>query len=143
MGWAVFCAGPRSEQLRRPGARERTPPGGGCVLSPPRPSRSASWVAAGAPSQVCRVSLLGSWSLAATLPADVNRPESQEVLVINWKPVRSLVGDAVSRAEFAPFRLWLAPSCPLPPVGDGLVPSLLALRWYSLSPLLCEWLAVP
>ena len=25
------------------------------------------------------VSLLGSWSLAATLPVDVNHPESQEV----------------------------------------------------------------
>ena len=28
---------------------------------------------------VCLVSVLGSWSLAATLPADVNHPESQEV----------------------------------------------------------------
>ena len=38
-------------------------------------------------SQVCRVVLLGSWPLAVTLPADVNHPESQEVLVSNWEPV--------------------------------------------------------
>ena len=56
-------------------------PGGGCVLSPPCPSRSASWVTAGAPSQVCRVSPLGSRPLAATLLADVNRPEFQEVFI--------------------------------------------------------------
>ena len=31
------------------------------------------------PSLVCLVSVLGSWSLAATLLADVNHPESQEV----------------------------------------------------------------
>ena len=34
-------------------------------------------------------------------------------LVINWKPVCILVGDAVSGAEFAPF-----PS-PLPPASGG------------------------
>ena len=35
-------------------------------------------------------------------------------MVSNWKPARSLVGDAISGAEFAPFWLWLAaclPSC--------------------------------
>ena len=31
-------------------------------------------------SLVCLVSVLGSWSLAMTLPADVNHSESQEVL---------------------------------------------------------------
>ena len=29
--------------------------------------------------RVCLVSVLGNWSLAVTLPADVNHPESQEV----------------------------------------------------------------
>ena len=61
--------------------------------------------------QVCRASLLGSSSLAETLPVDVNRPESQEVLVSNWKPAHSLVGDAFSGAKFAPFWLWLPPTC--------------------------------
>ena len=59
-------------------------------------------------------------------------------LVRNWKPVCSLVGDALSGAKFAPFLLWLVPACPLCPVGDGPVCSLLALLWYSLSPLFCE-----
>ena len=48
-------------------------------------------------------------------------------LVRDWKPVFSLVGDAISGAEFAPIL------SPLPPEGDGLVHS-----WYSLSPLFWE-----
>ena len=62
------------------------------------------------------VSVLGSWPLAATLPADVDHPESQEVfgsLQTDWEPVCSLVGSAVSGAKFAPF-----PS-PLPPASGG------------------------
>ena len=51
-------------------------------------------------------------------------------LVRNWKPVRSLVGDGLSGAEFAPFWLWLAPAWPLPLAGDGPVHSRLALLWY-------------
>ena len=73
-----------------------------------------------------------------TLLADANHLESQEVLVRNWKPVCSLIGDAISGAEFTPFRLWLVPAYPLPPSGDGPVLSLLALLWYLLSPLFCE-----
>ena len=96
------------------------------------PSRLDSWVALGVPiSSMPCVSLLGSWSLAATLPADVNCPESQDVLVRNWKPVCSLVGDAISGAEFAPFRLWLAPTCPLSLAGNGPVHSLLSSGVHS------------
>ena len=65
----------------------------------------------GAPSQVCHVSLLGSLSLAATLPVDVNRTGSQEDLVNNWEPAHSLVEDAISGAKIALFRLWLPPAC--------------------------------
>ena len=46
-----------------------------------------------------------------TLLVDVNRPGSQEDLVSNWEPARSLVEDAVSGAEIAPFWLWLLPAC--------------------------------
>ena len=45
----------------------------------------------------------------------------------------------LSGAEIAPFRLWLPPPASLSLVGDGSVHSQLALLWYSLSPLLCEW----
>ena len=58
---------------------------------------------------------LGSWSLAATLLADVNRPESQEDLVSNWEPANILVEDAISGAKVAPCLLALAVPC-LPPV---------------------------
>ena len=63
---------------------------------------------AGVPSQVCRVSPLKSLSLAVTLLADVNLPGSQEDLVSNWEPARSLVEDAVSGAETVPRLLTLA-----------------------------------
>ena len=61
---------------------------------------------------------------------DVNRAESQEVLVSNWKPACSLLEDAVSGAEIAPFWLWLPPPASMSPVGDGPVRSWLALLWY-------------
>ena len=46
-----------------------------------------------------------------TLLLDVNRPVSQEHLVSNWEPACSLVEDAISGAETAPFQLWLSPAC--------------------------------
>ena len=82
-----------------------------------------------APSQMCCVSPLGSWSLAATLLVDVNHPGSQEDLVSNWGPAHSLVEDAVSGAEIAPCLMALAVAC-LPLClwqGDWLACSWLAL----------------
>ena len=54
----------------------------------------------------------------ATVLADVNHPESQEVLVSNWEPACSLVEDDISGAKIAPFQLWLPPAC-LPASGRG------------------------
>ena len=56
--------------------------------------------------------------MAVTLLVDVNRPESQEVLVSNWEPAHSLVEDAVSGAQVAPFCFWLLPNC-LPASSGG------------------------
>ena len=57
----AFCALPRSEQLRQPGAwQAQSPPGAGCVLSPPPSQLLSSGCAVGALSQVCHVSPLGS-----------------------------------------------------------------------------------
>ena len=90
-------------------------------------------------SQVCCVSLLGSWSLAATVPVDVSRPESQEALVSNREPGCSLVKDAIPGSKIAPFLALAAPQAAfLSPAGDGPVRSLLALLWYLLSTLFCE-----
>ena len=90
-------------------------PGVQCAFSPPR--SQPQFPHAGG---VCLVSVLGSWSLAATFPAARCQPSQMstiqnlpESLVRNWKPVCSLVGDAISGAEFAPF-----PS-PLPPASSG------------------------
>ena len=44
----------------------------------------------------------------AMLTRTINRPGSQEDLVSNWEPARSMVGDAISGAEFAPCFLALA-----------------------------------
>ena len=41
-------------------------------------------------------------------PGDVNHPVSQEDLVSNWEPARSLVEDAISGAKIAPCLLALA-----------------------------------
>ena len=56
--------------------------------------------------------------MAVTLLVDVNRPESQEVLVSNRKPDCSSVEDAISWAEFTPFWLWLPLAC-FPASGGG------------------------
>ena len=120
---------------------EHTVPGGLCVLitSPVL----AAWFpgcAARVLSQVCCVSPLGSWSLAATLLVYVNCPESQEDLVSNWKPAPSLVEDAVSEPKIAPcFPALTVARLPLClQQGNGPVHSQLAPIWYSLSPLFCE-----
>ena len=58
----AFCALPRSEQLRWPGAwREQSPPGAGVhLITSPVPAAQFSGCTMGTPSQVCHVSLLGS-----------------------------------------------------------------------------------
>ena len=98
---------------------EHTLPRCVCLIASPVPTAWFPGCAVGAPSQVCCVSLLGSRSLAVTLLVDVNRPGSQEDLLSNWESARSLVEDALSGAEIAPFRLWLPPAC-LPASGGGM-----------------------
>ena len=61
-------------------------------------------------------------------------------LVRNWRPVCSVVGDAIFGAKFAPFpspRLLPPASC-----GAGPVRSQLALLWTCSDPLFCERPAV-
>ena len=59
-------------------------------------------------------------------------------LVRNWKPVCSLVGDALSGAEFAPFRLLLAPASPFLQQGMGGSTAGYNSSLVLLSPLFCE-----
>ena len=99
---------PRSKALSFSGTPQRRRLGWACILCPsqvqaaqvtrastvalswglhliasPVPAAQFSGCTMGTPSQVCCVSLLGSWPLAATLPVDVDHPESQEILVSN------------------------------------------------------------
>ena len=141
-GWAcVLCPSQvRADQVTSCLASALSP-GGLCILSPPL-SQPLGFpgCAARAPSQVCPVSPLGSWSLTAALLADVNCTAYQEDLVSNWEPANSLVETAISGAEIAPRLPALAvarlPLCLRQ--GEGLVHSWLALLWYLLSPLPSE-----
>ena len=72
------------------------------LIPSPVPATLFSGCTMGVPSQVCHVSLLGSWSLAATLLADVDHPESQEVLVSNKVCLQFGIG-CLSWAAIAPF----------------------------------------
>ena len=120
---------------------EHTVPGGLCVLITfPAPAAGFSGCGVRAPSQVCCVSPLGSWFLAAALLANVDCPGSQEDLVSNWEPAYSLVEDAVSGAEITPcFPVLAIAHLPLClQQEDGRVHSWLALLWYSLNPSFCE-----
>ena len=79
--------------------------------------------------------------ISATLLADVTHPGLQEDLVSNWEPDHSLVEDAISGAEVA-SRLRALAVARLPLClqwVEGPVHSQLALLWYSLNPLFCEW----
>ena len=69
----VLCL-PRPEQLRQPGAGRAHSPRVRCAFSPPRTEPQFSNA-----GRVRLVSVLRSWPLATTLPADVGHPESQEV----------------------------------------------------------------
>ena len=138
----AFCAFPRSEQLRPPGAcRAHCPRWVVHLITSLVPAGRFPGCAAGALSHGYRVPPLGSSSLTVALLVDVSRPGSQEDLLSNCEPAQSLVEDAISGAEIA-LRLptlaaaYLPPSLPL--AGDGPVRSRLALLWYSLSRWFCE-----
>ena len=129
----VFCALPRSKQLRRPGAWQAH-----C----PRWCRSISV------SQVCHESAVsgvlcvssGELISGCNPPGRCQPSRSQEDMVSNWEPAHSLVEYAISGAEITPCLLALAvthlPLCFW--WGKGPVRSQLALLWYSLNPLFCE-----
>ena len=102
LGWAcVLCfSWVRAAQVTRCLA-SAVAPRWGCVLSPPL----SLWPGFLGVQLVCRVSLLGSWSLAATLLADVDHPESQEACL-------QFGSGCLSGAATAPFCLWLPlPAC--------------------------------
>ena len=86
----AFCALPRSEQIRQPGAWwVHLPRRAVCVSHLWGPSCWVSQVRWKCTVSVVPVSPLGSWSQAVTLLADVNHPGSQEDAVSNWEPANT------------------------------------------------------
>ena len=90
----AFCALPRFEQLRQPGAwRVRCPRWAVRLSHLPGPSRLASQVRHEHHSGVPCVSS-GDLISGCDLLGDVNCPRSQEDVVSNWEPSHSLVEGA-------------------------------------------------
>ena len=130
LSWACVLCLPRPEQLRQPGAWQVHSPWVQCTLSPPQFQPQF-------PGMQVRWTLCLSWEADFWLRPSRWMSTIQNLrmsLVRGWNPICSLVGDAVSGAEFAPF-----PS-PLPPASGGgwAGPQRLVLLWYSLSPLFWE-----
>ena len=108
----AFCAFPRSEQLRRPGAwRVLCPKGTVCLNHLPGPSHSVSWVFR--KSAVSGALCVSSGELVSGCnpPGRCQRPGPREDLVRNLEPVHSLVEGAVSGAKIAPWLPALAAAC--------------------------------
>ena len=122
LSWAcVLCPSQvRAVQVTR-GLVGTHSPGVVCLITSPVPAAQFPWCTVGAPSQVCRVSLLGSWSLAATLPVDVNHPGSQGDLLTT----RSLLTVWYRMPSLGPRLPFSGSGCHLPVslslAGDGLV----------------------
>ena len=79
--------------------------------------------------------------ISGCLPlADVSHPGSQADMVSNWKSAQFGRGCHLWGQD-CPYTSGSGCCLPasLPPVGDGPVHSHLALLWYSLNPLFCEW----
>ena len=113
LGWAwVLCSSlVWAAQVTRCLVSTVAPSWGLHLIASPIPAIQFSGCTTGTPSQGCCMSLLGSWSLAATLPADVDCPESQEVSV-NKEGCLQFGRRCLSGTTIAPFQLWLPlPAC--------------------------------
>ena len=107
----VFSTLLRSEQLRWPGAWRAWSL---LLIASPIPASQFSGCTTCTPSQMCFVSLLGSWSLAATIPGmlTVQNPKK------SWlarKPACSLVEDASLGPRLSPS----GSGCPCLPISGG------------------------
>ena len=91
-------------------------PGEECILSPPWSHLLCFLGGSRCTRLQCAVYLFWELISGSTLPAEVNHPESQGVLVSDWVPACSLVEDAS-----------LGPSLPLSTVAAPLLPP--CLQW--------------
>ena len=107
-GWAcvLHLAQVQEAQVTRCLASVVTPSWRLQLIPFPIPSARFCRCTTDASSQVWQVSLLGSWSLAVTLPVHVKHSESQEVLASNEVYLQFVIG-SLPGALIAPFSLWL------------------------------------
>ena len=102
----AFCALPRSEQLRQPGAwQAHSPQVGSASYHLPGPGHSGSTVS-GVP---CVSS--GELISGCDPPGGCQLSRIQGRFGSNWESTHSLVENAISGAEFAPCLLALAVAC--------------------------------
>ena len=123
LSWAcvLYPSQVQAAQVTRCLASALTPRWGLCLITSPVPAAQFSGCTMGAPSRVCCMSLLGGLSLAATLPADVNHPESQ-VFLVSTEACLQFGKGCLSGAAIAPFRLWLPlPACLWQGMGQSAV----------------------
>ena len=137
LGWACILhpSQVRAAQVTTSLARIVAPSWRLRLIPCPVPAAQFSGCTTGMPSQVCHVSLLGSWSQAAPLVADVDCPESQEVWVSNEVCLQFGIG-CLSGAAVASFQLWLpSPAC----LWSGIYKQLLQLNSRKIKDPVKKW----
>ena len=116
----------------------QSPQVGRCILSPPWSQLLGFLGAQQNRCLRCAVCLLFRDNLWLGPSWQMSTVQDPRKTCSNWKPARSLVGDAIS----GPSLPLSGSGCHLPAslssVGDGPVCSHLTLLWYSLSPLFHE-----
>ena len=137
----AFCALPRSEELRQPGAwRAHCPRCAVGLITSLVPVARFTGCATRVPSQ-CAVCLLwgadirlqSSWQMST-----VQYPRKMWLATGSLFPVWWRMPSLGPKLPLA-FHLWLSPAClSASSGGEEPVSSLLALFWHSLNPLFCE-----
>ena len=138
----AFCALPRSEQLRWPGAWQGHSPK--CMVHLnhlPGPSHLVSWVCSG--SAVSDVPCVSSGELISHCGPPGGCQPSRIPGLLGWQLGACLQFGGGCHLWGGDCPLPSGSGCHLPAslplAGDGLVCCRLALLWYSLSCLFCEW----
>ena len=112
---SAFCALPRSQQLRRPGAWQVHCPRWTILLNHlPSPGHSVSWVCCKSTISVVGHVSSGELISGCDPPVYFNHPGPQEDVVSNWEPAHSLVENAGLWGQDCSSPLPLGSDCHMP-----------------------------